>query len=177
MNVAGGTLAIRSKIAVLGIVLLAVIAVDARAQDAITVAVGGRGIGESCVTEIGEKAGRFARHGLKLDIVYTDGGGETQQAVVSNSAQIGVTSGLLGAFSLYSKGAPVRVIGASYTGGRQVFWYVPASSSITRPQDLNGKTVAYSNNSSASHVGLSWPCKSTSRSHSNRHQQATRLPP
>src|SRR5436853_1322871 len=83
---------------------------DARAQDAITVAVGGRGIGESCVTEIGEKAGLFARHGLKLDIVYTDGGGETQQAVVSNSAQIGVTSGLLGAFSLYSKGAPVRII-------------------------------------------------------------------
>ena len=86
--------------------------------------------------------------------VYTDGGGETQQAVVSNSAQIGVTSGLLGAFSLYSKGAPVRIIGASYTGGRQVFWYVPASSSIKQPRDLDGKTVAYSNNSSASQVGL-----------------------
>jgi hypothetical protein len=82
-----------------------------------TVAVGGRGIGESCVTEIGWNAGIFARHGLKLDIVYTDGGGETQQAVVSNSAQIGVASGLLGAFSLYSKGAPVRIIGASCTGG------------------------------------------------------------
>ena len=50
MNVAGGTLAIHSKIAALGIVLLPVVAVDARAQDAITVAVGGRGIGESCVT-------------------------------------------------------------------------------------------------------------------------------
>ena len=35
-------MAIRSKSAVLGIVLLAVVAVDARAQDAITVAVGGR---------------------------------------------------------------------------------------------------------------------------------------
>jgi NitT/TauT family transport system substrate-binding protein len=150
----GWDVAICSKIALLGTTLFAVIAVNARAQDAITVAVGGRGIGESCVTEIGQNAGIFARHGLKLDIVYTDGGGETQQAVVSNSAQIGVTSGLLGAFSLYSKGAPVRIIGASYTGGRQVFWYVPASSSITQPQDLNGKTVAYSNNSSASHVGL-----------------------
>src|ERR1700731_1940637 len=154
MNVAGGTLGIRSKIAVLGIVLLAVIAVDARAQDAITVAVGGRGIGESCVTEIGEKAGLFARHGLKLDIVYTDGGGETQQAVVSGSAQIGVTSGLLGAFGLYSKGAPVRIIGASYTGGRQGFWYVPPSPTVMKPADLAGKTVAYSNHSSASHVGL-----------------------
>src|SRR3954468_12523965 len=127
---------------------------DARAQDALTVAVGGRGIGESCVTEIGHNAGIFAKHSLKLEIVYTDGGGETQQAVISGSAQIGVTSGLLGALGLYSKGAPVRVIGATYTGGRQVFWYVPAASAIVRPADLAGKTVAYSNNSSASHVGL-----------------------
>src|ERR1700731_1050178 len=154
MNVAGGTLGIRSKIAVLGIVLVAVIAVDARAQDAITVAVGGRGIGESCVTEIGEKAGLFARHGLKLDIVYTDGSGETQQAVVAGSAQIGVTSGLLGAFSLYAKGAPVRVIGATYNGGSQIYWFVPAGSPVKTAQDLDGRSVAYSSFSSASHVGL-----------------------
>ena len=48
----------------------------------------------------------------------------------------------------------MRVIGATYTGGRQVFWYVPAASNILKPADLAGKTVAYSNNSSASHVGL-----------------------
>ena len=147
-------MALRSNIAVLGTALFALIVGNAHAQDEVTVAVGGRGIGESCVTEIGWNAGIFARHRLKLDIVYTDGGGETQQAVLSNSAQIGVTSGLLGAFSLYSKGAPVRIIGASYTAGRQVFWYVPASSSIKQPRDLDGKTVAYSNNSSASQVGL-----------------------
>src|SRR5260370_33083684 len=105
MGGGGGAVAMRSKVAVAGIVLIAVIAVDARAQDAVTVAVGGRGIGESCVTEIGEKAGRFAKHGLKLDIVYTDGGGETQQAVVSNSARMGVTSGPLCALPLDSKQA------------------------------------------------------------------------
>src|SRR5713226_4217838 len=121
------------------IALLGVVAASARAQDALAVAVGGRGIGESCVTEIGQKADIFAKHGLKLEIVYTDGGGETQQAVVSNSAAIGVTSGFLGALGLYSKGAPVRIIGASYTGGRQVFWYVPVASPIVAPADLNGK--------------------------------------
>jgi NitT/TauT family transport system substrate-binding protein len=125
----------------------------AHALDRITVAVGGRGIGESCLTEIGKNAGFFARHGLDLDLVYTDGGGETQQAVVSNSAQIGVTSGLLGAFSLYAKGAPVRVIGASYSGGSQIYWFVPAGSPVKTAQDLDGKTVAYSSFSSASHVG------------------------
>ena len=40
------------------------------------------------VTEVGDKAGLFKKHNLALDIFYTDGGGETQQAVISNSAQI-----------------------------------------------------------------------------------------
>jgi NitT/TauT family transport system substrate-binding protein len=124
------------------------------AQEKLTVAVGGRGIGESCLTEIGKNAGLFARHGLDLNIVYTDGSGETQQAVVSNSAQVGVTSGMLGAMSLYAKGAPVRVIGASYSGGSQIYWFVPAGSPVKTPQDLDGKTVGYSTYSSASHVGL-----------------------
>jgi NitT/TauT family transport system substrate-binding protein len=104
-----------SKIAA-WIALLGIVPAHARAQDALTVAGGGRGIGESCVTEIGQKANIFGKHGLKLEIVYTDGGGETQQAVVSNSAQIGVTSGFLGALSLYSKGAPVRIIGGLLYG-------------------------------------------------------------
>jgi NitT/TauT family transport system substrate-binding protein len=126
----------------------------AHAQQKLTVAVGGRGIGESCLTEIGLKAGMFARHGLDLNLVYTDGGGETQQAVVSDSAQIGVTSGMLGAMSLFAKGAPVRVIGGSYSGGSQIYWYVPAGSAVKTPQDLDGRSVSYSNFSSASHVGL-----------------------
>jgi len=138
--------------------LLAVAALAApspvHAQSKLTVAVGGRGIGESCLTEIGKNAGMFARHGLDLDLVYTDGGGETQQAVVSNSAQIGVTSGMLGAMSLFAKGAPVRVIGSSYSGGSQIYWYVPAGSAVKTPQDLDGRSVSYSNFSSASHVGL-----------------------
>src|SRR5437667_6614097 len=124
------------------------------AQDRLTVAVGGRGIGETFITEIGDHAGLFRRHDLRLDIFYTDGGGETQQAVISNSAQIGVGSGFLGAIGVFAKGAPVRIIGGSYTGGSQVFWYVPAASSIKGPRDLSGKTVAYSNNGSSTHAGV-----------------------
>ena len=104
------------------------------AQDRLKIAVGGRGIGETFVTEVGYKAGLFNKHNLALDIFYTDGGGETQQAVISNSAQIGIASGFLGAMGVFAKGAPVRVIGGSYTGGAQVFWYVPADSPIKAPQ-------------------------------------------
>jgi NitT/TauT family transport system substrate-binding protein len=92
------------------------------AEEALKIAVGGRGIGETFVTEVGYKAGLFNRHNLALDIFYTDGGGETQQAVISNSAQVGVASGFLGAIGVFAKGAPVRIIGGSYTGGSQVFW-------------------------------------------------------
>src|SRR2546425_103451 len=125
-----------------------------RAEDQLKIAVGGRGIGETFVTEVGYKAGLFKRHDLALDIFYTDGGGETQQAVISNSAQVGVASGFLGAIGVFAKGAPVRIIGGSYTGGAQVFWYVPADSPIKSPQDPAGKTVAYSNNGSSTHAGV-----------------------
>src|SRR5919198_3691006 len=120
-----------------------------RAADQLKIAVGGRGIGETFVTEVGDKAGVFKRHNLVLHIFYTDGGGETQQAVISNSAQIGVASGFLGAIGVFAKGAPVRIIGGSYTGGSQVFWYVPAASPVRRVQDLEGKAIGYSTTGSS----------------------------
>ena len=129
------------------------VAQEAAAQDRLKIAVGGRGIGETFVTEVGDNAGLFRKHNLALDIFYTDGGGETQQAVISNSAQIGVASGFLGAIGVFAKGAPIRIIGGSYTGGSQVFWYVPASSPIKRVQDLDGKAVAYSTSGSSTHAG------------------------
>ncbi len=136
------------------IATFAALAESGRAEEELKIAVGGRGIGETFVTEIGYKAGLFKPHNLALDIFYTDGGGETQQAVISNSAQLGIASGFLGAIGVFAKGAPVRIIGGSYTGGAQVFWYVPAASSIKGPRDLSGKTVAYSNNGSSTHAGV-----------------------
>ncbi len=136
------------------IATFAALAESGRAEEELKIAVGGRGIGETFVTEIGYKAGLFKPHNLALDIFYTDGGGETQQAVISNSAQVGIASGFLGAIGVFAKGAPVRIIGGSYTGGAQVFWYVPVASSIKGPRDLSGKTVAYSNNGSSTHAGV-----------------------
>ena len=144
----------RARLAALALIATSAASESAGAGDDLKIAVGGRGIGETFVTEVGYKAGLFKRHDLALDIFYTDGGGETQQAVISNSAQVGVASGFLGAIGVFAKGAPVRIIGGSYTGGAQVFWYVPADSPIKSPQDLAGKTVAYSNNGSSTHAGV-----------------------
>src|SRR5437016_11363351 len=144
----------RARLAALALIATSAALESAGAEDQLKIAVGGRGIGESCVTEVRYKAGLFKRHDLALDSFYTDGGGETQQAVISNSAQVGIASGFLGAIGVFAKGAPVRIIGGSYTGGSQVFWYVPADSPIRSPQDLSGKTVAYSNNGSSTHAGV-----------------------
>lgn len=126
----------------------------ARAEDVLKIAVGARGVGETFVAELGQNAGIFKKHGIALDIVYTQGGGETQQAVISDSVQIGVATGFLGVLGAYAKGAPVRIIGATFTGGSQLFWYVPANSPIGSIRDTAGKTVAYSTNGSSTHTAV-----------------------
>jgi NitT/TauT family transport system substrate-binding protein len=124
------------------------------AQDNLKVAVGSRGVGETFVPELGQNAGIFKKHGLVLDILYTQGGGETQQAVISNAANIGVAVGFLGTLGVYAKGAPVRIIGSTFTGGSQLFWYVPANSPIKNVKDAEGKSVAYSTNGSSTHSAV-----------------------
>ena len=104
---------------------------SAIAQDQLKLAVGARGVGETFVPELGQNAGIFKKHGLALDIFYTQGGGETIQVVISNAAHIGVAIGFLGTIGAYAKGAPVRIIGSTFTGGNQLFWYVRADSPIT----------------------------------------------
>lgn len=122
-----------------------------QALDTLKIAIGGKGLGESAVSEAGQKAGIFKRHGLELDILYTAGTGETQQAVISGSADIGVGVGVLGALGAYAKGAPIRVIGASYTGDSNLFWYVRADSPVREPKDAVGKSVAFSTTGSSGH--------------------------
>jgi NitT/TauT family transport system substrate-binding protein len=126
----------------------------ARAEDHLKVAVGARGVGETFVPELGQTAGIFQKHGLALDVLYTDGGGVTQQIVISNSAQIGIANGFLGTLGAFSKGAPLRVIGSTFTGGSQLFWYVRADSTIRSLKDTAGKTVAYSTTGSSTHTAV-----------------------
>lgn len=126
----------------------------ASAQDRLKVAVGARGVGETFVPELGENAGIFKKHGLALEVLYTQGGGETQQVVISNSAHLGVGIGFLGTLGVFAKGAPVRVIGATYTGGNQLFWYVRADSPIKSLKETAGKSVAYSTNGSSTHTAV-----------------------
>ncbi len=119
--------------------------------ETLKLAVGQRGNWDTAIAELGQKAGIFKKQGLELEILYTRGGGETQQAVISGSADIGVAAGTLGVLGAFSKGAPVRIIGGQATGAAD-FWYARADSKLKTIKDATEKTtIAYSTNGSSTH--------------------------
>jgi NitT/TauT family transport system substrate-binding protein len=130
---------------------LSVIASAAFADDAIKLAVGARGNWETAAAELGQQAGFFKRHGIALEILYTQGSGETQQVVISGSVAIGVGLGTTSVMAAFAKGAPLRVIGNASTGSSE-FWYVAANSPVRRMKDAGGRTVGFSTTGSSSHM-------------------------
>src|SRR6266851_8846920 len=105
-----------SVLAVLVTPLALALAVTAAAEDALKIAAGGRGNWDSSPSELGRRAGIFKKHGLDLDILFTAGGGETQQAVISGAVDVGVAVGTGGVMAAFGKGAPLRAIGSVTTG-------------------------------------------------------------
>jgi NitT/TauT family transport system substrate-binding protein len=113
------------------------------ADDQVKLTIGQRGNWDTAISHLGDKAGIFKKHGITLEMIYTSGSGETLQPVIAGSVEFGLAVGTLGAIAAYSKGAPVRIIGAEATGAAD-YWYVKASSPIKTLKDLNGRTIAYS---------------------------------
>ena len=132
--------------------LTIVLAHAAQAQDALKLAVGQRGNWENAMPELGQKAGIFKKHGLELEILYTQGGGETQQAVISGSVDIGIGVGTGGAMGAFAKGAPIRAFANSMTGAHDLYWYVPATSPIKSMKDAGGRSIAYSTRGSSTNM-------------------------
>ncbi|HEX7273031.1 MAG TPA: ABC transporter substrate-binding protein [Casimicrobiaceae bacterium] len=133
---------------------LAVLPGAAIADDALKLAIGQRGNWENAAPELGQKAGFFKKHGLTLELLYTQGAGETLQAVISGSVDIGLGVGTAGVMGAFSKGAPVRAIANSTTGADDLFWYVPAASPIKSLKDAVGKTIAYSTTGSSTNLAV-----------------------
>src|SRR6476659_3883348 len=92
-----------SGIVALAAMLVSIAGGPAAAQDKLKLAIGQKGNWDTAVPELGTRAGLFKKHGLELELLYTKGGGETQQAVISRSADIGLAAGTLGVMGAYSK--------------------------------------------------------------------------
>ena len=142
----------RTLFTVLALTLTAI--APAAAQEKLRVSVPQRGLWDTGVAELGQRAGIFRKHGLELEILFTSGGAESQQAVIGGSMDIATGVGVSGAIGAYSKGAPLRSIGSEMIGSPDLFWYVPAASPIKTILEINGKTVGFSVTGSSSHAGL-----------------------
>jgi NitT/TauT family transport system substrate-binding protein len=127
---------------------------SAHAEDLLKVAVAQRGQWDTAITEIGERSGIFKKRGIAATILYTQGGPEAHQAVISGSMDIACGGGIESAIGGFSKGAPVRIIGSAMIGSPDTYWFVVANSPIKSLADASGKTISYSQNGSSSHTAL-----------------------
>src|SRR5471032_1015549 len=89
-------------------VTLTLAAFPAAAEDQLKVAIGQINNWENQAPTLGQDAGIFKKHGLVLENVGTQGAGETLQAVISGSADIGAGVGSAGVMRAFSKGAQDR---------------------------------------------------------------------
>ena len=146
---------IRRKNSSIGLVAMCVAiggAALAQTRDVVRVAIPQRGSFETSASDIGRVKGIFAKHNIETQSLYTQGGGETMQALISGSIDVAAATGTAAVLSTFSKGAPVRPIASSITGAQNPFWYVPANSPLKSLKEAAGKSIAFSAAGSSSHL-------------------------
>ena len=142
----------RRTVAALGLMLpLAFVVQPASAEDQLKIAIGQINNWENQAPTLGQDVGIFKKHGITLDAVGTQGAGETIQAVISGSADLGAGVGAAGVMRAFSKGAPVLILAPMFTGTQDLYWYVKSDSPIKTLKDAtDSTTIAYSTNGSSS---------------------------
>jgi NitT/TauT family transport system substrate-binding protein len=124
----------------------------AYAADAVKVAVGQRGAWDTSPCAFGERLGFFEDAGMTLDLLYTGGGTETLQAVISGGVDCGVGAGMLAILGAAARNGPVRILSSNFRGASDTFWYARADSGIRSFKDAGGHSVAYSTTGSSSNL-------------------------
>lgn len=122
------------------------------AADTVKIANAQKGFWDQTIIMFGDEAGIFDKHDIDLEILWTDGGADAQQAVISGSMDIAVGTGALGVISAWAKGAPVEIIAASMTGSSDLYWYVKSDSEIKSMADTGGKSVSFSRPGSSTNL-------------------------
>jgi NitT/TauT family transport system substrate-binding protein len=123
----------------------------ALAQDTLKMVMGQINNWENQSPTLGQEAGIYKKHNIVVDMTGSQGAGETIQAVISGSADLGGGVGVAGALRAMSKGAPIRILLPAFTGTSDLYWYVKADSPIKSLKDLKeSNTIAYSTNGSSS---------------------------
>jgi len=130
----------------------AVLSRPAWAADAVKVAVGQRGAWDTSPCAFGERLGFFRDADMALELLYTGGGTETLQAVMSGGVDCGVGAGMLAILGAAARNGPVRILSSNFRGASDTFWYAKAGSGIRSFKDAGGRSVAYSTTGSSSNL-------------------------
>ncbi len=102
---------------------------------------------------VAQEKGFYRENNIDVDAVFTRGGGENVQAVVSGDAQIGLSTGIFAVIGAFMKKAPIKIAAAEITG-MDAFWYVQGNTTMRRLEDLAGKKVAFSRPGASSHMAV-----------------------
>jgi NitT/TauT family transport system substrate-binding protein len=125
----------------------------ASAQDRLKVVIGQINNWENQATSLGQKIGIFKKYNLELELVGSQGSGESLQAIISGAGDIGIGVGTGGAMRAFSRGAPIRIFAAAFTGASDLYWYVPAKSPIKSLKDAtDANTIAFSSSGSSTNT-------------------------
>jgi ABC-type nitrate/sulfonate/bicarbonate transport system substrate-binding protein len=90
--------------------------------------------------DIGMERGLFAKYGIEVEISDLGSGAKLQQALASDSIDVGLSAGSDMMASV--KGSPVLAVAAFAEEPRSVVIMVRADSPIEKPRDFKGKLVA-----------------------------------
>jgi NitT/TauT family transport system substrate-binding protein len=135
----------------LGLIVPLAFGQPASAEDTLKLVIGQINNWENQAPTLGQDAGIFKKHGLILENTGSQGAGETIQAVITGSADIGAGVGAAGIMRAFAKGAPVRILAPMFTGTGDLFWYVRSDSKIQSLKDATPETtIAYSTSGSSS---------------------------
>src|SRR5919112_4393472 len=136
----------------LALAATAVLGTPTLAQDTLKMVMGQINNWENQSPSLGQEPGIYKKHNLVIEMTGSQGAGETIQAVISGSSDLGGGVGVAGALRAFSKGAPVRILLPAFTGTGDLYWYVKADSPLKSLKDTTEQnTIAYSTNGSSSH--------------------------
>ena len=129
----------------LATVPVAVTVTSATAADKIKVAAPHPTIMPSTFMVLAQEFGFFKKHDIDVEVLWTAGGADAQQATINGSVDCAVQTGLGGILSAIQQGAPVIVGGSDMTGASDLVWYTRADKPYKTLADLQaGATASFS---------------------------------
>jgi NitT/TauT family transport system substrate-binding protein len=140
---------LHSLAAAVAITILGLFARIASAEDVVKVAKSVPNPLAFAVLDIGNDAGIWAKHGLKLEIMNSSGDAKMQQAMVAGEIDFGLGSGP--GIGFLAKGVPATVVGVVANQPLSMGLIIGGSSKARTVADIKGTKIGVSTNASLSY--------------------------